>query len=138
MARICPQCSQTNQDDTTFCRFCGYRFPESGQAVSDDATVRPASLASIPPDADPGSTLKPSEQPQPAPLAQPTPVAQPTPLVLTPQPQSPSQPQPAFPPPVATPNPAQSQAPFMPAQPQQAGYPPMQTPYGQPPYGQVQ
>jgi hypothetical protein len=131
MARICPQCSQTNQDDTTFCRFCGYRFPESGQAVSDDATVRPASLASIPPDADPGSTLKPSEQPQPAP------VAQPTPLTLTPQPQPPSQPQPAFPPPVATPNPAQSQAPFMPAPQQQAGYP-MQAPYGQPPYGQVQ
>ncbi len=134
MARICPQCSQTNQDDTAFCRFCGYRFQENEQAANDDATIRPASLGSIPPDADPGSTLKPSDQAQPASAAQPVPIAQPTPLVLTPQ----SQPQAAaYPPPVVTPNPAQSQAPFMSAQPQQGGYP-MQTPYGQPPYGQVQ
>lgn len=130
MARICPQCSQSNQDDTAFCRFCGYRFQENDQAANDDATIRPASLGSIPPDADPGSTLKPSDQ------AQPAPIAQPTPLVLTPQPQV--QPQSAaYPPPVVTPNPAQSQAPFLAQQPQQGGYP-MQAPYGQAPYAQVQ
>jgi uncharacterized integral membrane protein len=127
MARICPQCSQTNQDETSFCRFCGYRFPENGQTTNDDATIRPASFGSIPPNADPGSTLKPPEQPAP--------VAQPTPLVLTPpsHPSLPTQGAPAYPPPAVTPHPAQAQAPFMVAQTPQGSYP-MQVPYAQP-YG---
>ncbi len=129
MARICPQCSQTNQDDTAFCRFCGYRFQENDQEANDDATIRPGSLASIPADADPGSTLRPSDQ------AQAAPIAQPTPLVLTPQPQPQAG---IYPPPVSTPNPAQSQAPFLSPQPQQGGYPMQQGPYGQAPYAQVQ
>lgn len=121
MARICPQCSQTNQDETMFCRSCGYRFPENAPATNEDATIRPASSASIPPNADPGATFKPVEQP--------TPVAQPTPLVLAAQPQ-PAMPAgaPAYPPPGVTPNPPQGQAPFMAPQTPQGSYP-MQVPY---------
>lgn len=129
MARICPQCSQTNQDETMFCRSCGYRFPENAPATNDDATIRPAISASIPPNADPGATLKPMEQPAP--------IAQPTPLVLGAHPQS-AMPAPVgapiYPPPGVTPTPPQAQAPFMPPQlpqvPQtpQGNYP-MQVPY---------
>lgn len=131
MARICPQCSQTNQDDTQFCRSCGYQFPANEQIVSEEATIRPASLGSIPSDADPSSTLKPVEQAAPPP--------QPTPVRLTPPPQPVLQPQaaPAYPAPLVTPHPAQSQAPFLQAQMPQASYP-MQTPYAQPLYPQMQ
>ncbi|HEY1350682.1 MAG TPA: hypothetical protein VGF67_13750 [Ktedonobacteraceae bacterium] len=130
MARICPQCSQTNQDETTFCRFCGYRFPENGQATNDDATIRPASFGSPPPNDDPGLTPRSPEQP--------TPVAQPTPLVLTPpsHPPLPAQGAPVYAPPVAIPNP-QPQAPFMAPQTPQSNYP-MQIPYAQPYGAQMQ
>jgi hypothetical protein len=73
MPRICPQCSQANQEDTTFCRFCGYRFDPN---VSD-ATIRQGSLASVPANADPSATLKTGEQ---APQAAP----QPAPAMMTP------------------------------------------------------
>ena len=119
MARICPQCSQANQEDTTFCRYCGYRFDD----IASDATIRPGALASIPANADPASTLKTGGQaaqaqavPQPAPA---TSQPQPAPVMATPQP-------PAYPP-YATPNPAQPQGQPVP----QGGYP-MQ-PYGQAP-----
>ena len=131
MARICPQCNQANQDDTTFCRFCGYRFPENGQAANEDATIRPSSLAGVPSNADPSSTIKTGEQQ--APVAQSTPSA-----MQTPQPQF-SGSNPGYPPPVATPNsgPFQGQGGFAPQQQgQQGGYPPQtQQPYGQAPYG---
>jgi hypothetical protein len=128
MSRICPQCSQTNQDDTTFCRFCGYRF-QTNEPADIDATIRQGSLASVPANADPGSTLKTGDQ-QPA-------AAQPAPAMMTPQPQ----PAPAYPPQVATPNPGQPQpqAPYMPQpvqqQQQQAYQMPPALAYGQAPYG---
>lgn len=125
MSRICPQCSQTNQDDTTFCRFCGYRF-QSNEPADIDATIRQGSLASVPANADPGSTLKTGDQ-QPA-------AAQPAPA-MTPQPQA----APAYPPQVATPNPGQPQpqAPYMPQPVQQQQQQAYQMPpaYGQAPYG---
>lgn len=127
MSRICPQCSQTNQDDTTFCRFCGYRFQGNEQEVDNDATIRPASLASVPANADPGSTLKTGDQQAAA--------AQPTPAMMTPQPHA----APTYPPPVATPNPGQPQAPYMvppmQQQQQQAYQMPPAHAYGQAPYG---
>ncbi|HEX7735840.1 MAG TPA: hypothetical protein VF458_13305 [Ktedonobacteraceae bacterium] len=123
MALICPQCSQVKQDDTQFCRSCGYRFQGNEQTVDEGATIRPASLASVPADADPSETLK----PQP-------PVSQSTPVMATPQS--------VAPPSYAQPAPAQS--PFY-SQPVQGGYAPQQPPqqgfgqapqqamYGQPP-----
>ena len=129
MSHICPRCSQVNQDDTLFCRFCGYRFVENEQAVNDDATIRPASLASVPSNADPSDTLKTSEQAGSA-------AQQPAPAMVTPQPQAPTV-NPGAP---YTPNPTpqpvgapiyQPQGAFMPAQGQQGAYP-MQAPYGAP------
>jgi len=119
MARICPQCSQANQEDTTFCRFCGYRFDD----IASDATIRPGALASIPANADPASTLKTGDQAAQA-QAAPQPTPAPAPAMMTPQP-------PAGYPPYATPNPAQPQAQAMPQPVSQGGYP-MQ-PYGQAP-----
>lgn len=115
MARICPQCSQANQEDTTFCRFCGYRFDD----IASDATIRPGALASIPANADPASTLKTGDQAAQA-QATPQPTPAPAPAMTTPQP-------PAGYPPYATPNPAQPQGQPAP----QGGYP-MQA-YGQAP-----
>lgn len=83
MSLICPQCSQVNQEATVFCRTCGYRFQGNEQAVDEGATLRPSSLSSVPADADPGDTLRPSP-----------PVSQPTPVLVTPQPQAPSGQQP--------------------------------------------
>ena len=129
MSRICPQCSQTNQDDTTFCRFCGYRFQGDEQAVDLESTIRPGSLASVPSNADPGSTLKTGDQSAQA--------AQPAPIMATPQPQpQAAQSAPLYPPSVATPNPAQQQAPYMPPPAQQGAYMGQPAPaYGQAPYG---
>lgn len=112
MARICPQCSQANQEDTTFCRFCGYRFDD----IASDATIRPGALASIPANADPASTLKTGDQ---AAQAAPQLTPAPAPAMTTPQP-------PAGYPPYATPTPAQQQGQPVP----QSGYP-------MPPYGQA-
>ncbi len=96
MSLICPQCSQVNQDQTGFCRACGYRFQGNEKSVDEGATVRPASLAAVPSDADPSDTLKPG---QPA-------VAQPTPVMVTPQPSSSSASAPVYE------QPASSSAPF--------------------------
>lgn len=139
MSLICPQCSQVNQDQTGFCRACGYRFQGNEMPVDEGATIRPASLAAVPSDADPSETLKPS---QPA-------VAQPTPVMVTPQPQTPpssslspsssspvyEQPPVAAPAPAPAPSPAPVQSPFFPQQVPyaQGGYPPQQA---QPVYGQ--
>lgn len=129
MSLICPQCSQVNQDSTVFCRSCGYRFQGNESEVSEEATIRPASLANVPADADPADTLRPAP-----------PVSQPTPAPVTPQPQ------PQAPYGVPAPTPAQAQSPFF-AQPvpsaQQGGYPPQQQQQqqiyaqypGQAPYG---
>jgi len=119
MARICPQCSQANQEDTTFCRFCGYRFDD----IASDATIRPGALASIPANADPASTLKTGDQAAQA-QAAPQPTPAPAPAMMTPQP-------PAGYPPYATPNPAQPQAQAMPQPVSQGGY--SMQPYGQAP-----
>lgn len=139
MSLICPQCSQVNEDSTTFCRSCGYRLQENGQGAGEEATMRPASLAGVPSEADPAATLRPGLPP----VSQPTPPQ--TPQASTPYEQPPALPPqtpqvaPAYgqPPPAA--NPAQSQSPFFsqPLPPAQGGYPQQQQPvYGQyPGYG---
>lgn len=129
MSFVCPQCSQVNQEGTTFCRKCGYQFQGNEQSVSEEATIRPPSLANLPPNADPGDTLKQGNTPAV--------VAQPTPIVLTPQPQpqagAPNIGAPVYQQPVAAPNPGQQQPPFF-AQPvPQGNY--AQPVYGQPHYG---
>lgn len=127
MPRTCPQCSQVNQEDMPFCRFCGYRFPDNGPASNEDATIRQASFPGVPPDADPSATLKTGDQP--AALSQRS-----APVAAPPQSQVASPSGQTFLPPVATPHSQQSQAPFMTPPVQQGAYP-MQPPYGQPPYG---
>jgi hypothetical protein len=77
MSLICPQCSQANQESTTFCRTCGYRFQGNEKEVGEEATIRQAHLTNVPADADPSDTLKSGLSP----------VAQPTPVILPPQPQ---------------------------------------------------
>lgn len=119
MALICPQCSQIKQDDTLFCRSCGYRFQGNEQTVDEGATIRPGSLASVPANADPSETLKPGHQP----------VAQPTPVMAPPQPQAQT--------PGAQPvqeQPIHSQSPFysQPAPSMQGGYAPQQPPVSGP------
>lgn len=131
MALICPQCSQANDESTTFCRKCGYRI-QGNEAVSNEATIRPSSLANLPADADPSDTLRPANQPAPA--SQPLAAPQPAPVMSTPQPQSgTSNPGvPAYPQQVATPNSGQAQGQVF-AQPA----PGPQGAYGQQPvYGQ--
>ncbi|HEY0753523.1 MAG TPA: hypothetical protein VGD98_06140 [Ktedonobacteraceae bacterium] len=115
MALICPQCSQVKQDASLFCRGCGYRF--QGNEQDEAATIRPASMANVPNNADPSDTLK-SGQPF---------VAQPTPAMVTPQPQGPggSGYIPVFEQPAPSPFFAQP-APSAPG-----GYPPQQAMYGQ-------
>lgn len=129
MSLICPQCSQVAQESTVFCRTCGYRFQGNEQGVSEEATIRPpASVASLPADADPSDTLRPGLPP----------AAQPTPVMVTPQPQMPinqNQNGPVYGQPPALPDPAQAQGPsFSPPTPfAQGGYQPQQP---QPVYGQ--
>lgn len=86
MSRVCPQCNQVATESTAFCIRCGYRFQGNEQVVSEDATIRQASLPNIPSNADPAATLTPGGQstPQAPQVAQPTPVGsqvpQPTPV----------------------------------------------------------
>ena len=127
MSLICPNCSQVNQEATTFCRSCGYRLQGNEQGVSEEATIRPANLANLPVDADPSDTLKQGPQP----VAQ---VAQPTPVMATPQPQA-TPGISAYGQAAAAPNPVQPQQAYFaqPVPPAQGGYPPQQQ---QPVYGQ--
>jgi hypothetical protein len=126
MSRICPQCSQINDDPISFCRRCGYRFQGDEQVISDEAAAQLAN-------ADPGATLRPGDQ-----QAQPAQAAQPTPVVLTPQPQP--QPvavtpgAPAYAQPAVAPGPNQPQGGFAPPPAPQGAYQ-MPPAYGQHPYG---
>ncbi len=132
MSLICPQCSQVNQENTVFCRTCGYRFQGNEKEVGEEDTMRQVNAASLPADADPSETLKPGSLP----------VAQPTPVVLASQP-SQGQPMPSTPgygvqgqygvP--AQPAPGQSPY-FSQPVPPPGGYAPPQQVYGQyPPQG---
>lgn len=114
MSRVCPQCSHINPDSIAFCTRCGYRFQGSEQAVSDEATSRPAGLAGLSPEADPSATLTSGSQQASASQAQ---------VMAANVPSTP-----AF-----ASNPNQPSGGFIPPQQQQGGYqvPPA---YGQQPY----
>jgi hypothetical protein len=144
MSHICPQCSLENPDSTVFCTRCGYRFNGNEQSVADLSTIHPSSLANIPADADPASTLaRGGQQPQVAQPVGATPQQQPA---LTPVPATP-----AYIPTMAVPNanqPLPQGAFYAPQQQPQGGYPQQQQPQGgyapqqqvyaqqqQPPYG---
>ncbi len=139
MSRTCPQCSQVNEDETAFCRGCGYRFQATEPEVNDATAIQPASLTNVSPDADPSATLMPENQPAQGGQPQPSPAMfSPQPAVAPAYPPPVTTPQPsgalAYPPPMATPNPAQPQGAYMPPAAQQGAYS-MQQAYGQPPYG---
>ncbi|HLI68154.1 MAG TPA: hypothetical protein VKV19_00215 [Ktedonobacteraceae bacterium] len=142
MSRICPQCSQVNEEGIAFCRSCGYRFQGGESEVDGDATlIQPVKQMSATSESDQGavsqSGFQQAQDVQPQPVLasfppQPSgPLASPS-LVATPQPSG----IPAYPPPVTPPAPVQQpQGPFIPPPVQQGAYPPVQQVYGQPPYG---
>jgi hypothetical protein len=147
MSRICPQCSVVSTEANPFCIGCGYRFQGNEQLVSEDVTIRSASLASVPAGTDPSATFTPASQ-QTAQSSTPTysqPVASSAPSYSQPSDTgTPSYSQPSgsgtYSQPVAsgTPsyspdsNPLQVPSGYMPL-PQPGGYP--QPAYGQLPYG---
>lgn len=142
MSRICPQCSQVNEEGIAFCRRCGYRFQGGESEVDGDATlIQPSKPMNAIPESEQSAVAQSGvqqtqeAQPQPALASFPPrpsgPLASPS-SMATPQPSG----VPAYPPPMTPPTPAQQpQGPFMPPPAQQGAYAPMQQAYGQPPYG---